>query len=143
MNTKSEYRNKGWYTYSMSKSFKIAICFVLGVQGWTGWSVAYACQISGDASPTCCCKGESEDSCPAISSVCRCCDVTVTEAESSDSTSYMPSVGPDCRVVSCVAATGLATVLLPEMAKGSWITVNGRANGPPVHLFVLNQSFRC
>lgn len=127
----------------MRKFLAIAVIVTLAAQGPTASSVAYACQMSGQVSTSCCCKsGEIDFSYPALGSVCQCCQVTVTEAQTSRLVTFKLSNGSELRP-STHPAVNTAPRAAMTRHPSLFVDITYVANSPPPTAYLLNNSFRC
>jgi len=124
----------------MPRFTTIALVLGMALQGPTAWSVAYACQMTGEVSDSCCCKTDTSDASSVIEAANPCCDVTASESRASSLSPTVPNrteIQPPLGLVAYVPILPECTTNNPE-----WdITVV--TSDPPPRTYLLNQSFRC
>ena len=126
---------------AMRKFLCIAVFAALAPQGPIAWSVAYACQMTGQVSTSCCCKSGAVDPFPTIEAASRCCEVTVPGAHASNSVVCALPNGSELRLSFHPFANALSWATLSQR-RNSFVDITGVANGPPLPVYLVNESFR-
>lgn len=123
----------------MAKFLILVLALSLVLPGSLASAVAYACQMTGEVSPVCCCAGEDGENETVIASQPPCCELR--SSENSKSSTPVPANGGELRLR--VASVAAVASYLPL---GSGTTLSGlttAAEITPAPPFLVNQTFRC
>lgn len=112
------------------------------LQGGVAQTVLYACQMSGQVSPSCCCKSDAPEICPIVEAECQCCDVSVSQPQPAGSA--LSPAPQDAKFRVHVHLDSMAISYVPQTVGSYSIGEIVRAgNAPPPVIYLVNQSFRC
>ena len=125
---------------TMRKFLILALALSLGMPASMVGTVAYACQMTGEVSPVCCCASEDgENETVVMASQPPCCEVR--SSENPKSSNPAPSNSGDLRLR--VASPAALVSYLPLCSGTTLPTLATAKKIAPAPPFLVNQSFRC